>query len=118
MWDKERIVKLTTTAMQTGRHPSVWKPACGVVIRKPGKYNYTQLKAHRSISLFSCMGIVDEKEVAELLSDEAEIRGLLCNGQFPCRREWSAIDAAAIMVARSHAVWTGGPIAGVLVMDI
>jgi len=38
------------------------------------------LKAYRSISLLSCMGTVIEKEVAELLAQEAERRGLLSNG--------------------------------------
>jgi len=35
-WDKESIVRLTKAAIRTGGHPSVWKRASGVVIRKPG----------------------------------------------------------------------------------
>jgi len=66
-WDKERIVRLTKAAIPRRRHPSVWNRARGVVIRKPGKADYTQLKAYRSISLLSCMGKVVEKVVAELL---------------------------------------------------
>jgi hypothetical protein len=48
-WDKERIVRLTRAAIRTGRHPAVWKRAREVVIRKPGKDDYTQLKAYLSI---------------------------------------------------------------------
>jgi len=117
-WDKKRIVRLTKGAIQTGRHPSVWKRASGAVIRKPGKDDYTQLKAYRSISLLSCMGKVVEIVVAERLFDEAERRGLLSDGQFGTRRGQSAIDAVAIMVDRAHAAWNGGHIAGVLLMDI
>jgi len=117
-WDKERIVRLTKAAIGKGRHPSVWKRASGVVIRKPGKDDYTQLKAYHSISLLSCMGKVVEKVVAELLSDEAERRGLLSDRQFGSRRGRSAIDAAAIIVDRAHAAWKGGHVAGVLLMDI
>jgi hypothetical protein len=117
-WDKERIVRLTRAAIRTGRHPAVWKRASGVVIRKPGKDDYTKLKAYRSISLLSCMGKVVEKVVAELLSEEAERRGLLSDGQFGSRKGRSAIDAAAIMVDRAHAAWTNGHITGVLLMDI
>jgi len=91
-------VRLTRGAIRTGRHPAVWKRASGVVIRKPGKDNYTKLKAYRSISLLSCMGKVVEKVAAELLSVEAERRGLLSDGQFGTRNGRSAIDAAAIMV--------------------
>jgi hypothetical protein len=64
------------------------------------------------------MGKVVEKVVAELLSDEAERRGLLSDGQFGRRRGRSAIDAAAIIVDRDLAAWKGGHIAGVLLMDI
>jgi len=117
-WDKERIVRLTRAAIRMGRHPAVWKRASGVVIRKPGKDDYTKLKAYRSISLLSCMGKVVEKVAAELLSEEAERRGLLSDGQFGSRTGRSAIDAAAIMVDRDHAVWTNGHITGVLLMDI
>ena len=111
-------MRLTKAAILTGRHPSVWKRTSGVVIRKPCKDDYTQLKAYRSISLLSGTGKVVEKVVAELLSDEAERRGLLSKGQFGSRRGWSAINAAAIMVDRAHSAWKGGHIAGVLLMDI
>jgi len=60
-------VRLTKAVIRTGSHPAVWMRASGLVICKPGKDNYTQLKAHRSISLSSCMGKVVEKVVAELL---------------------------------------------------
>jgi len=117
-WDKERIVEVAKAAVQTGRHPAVWKLPSGVVIRKPGKDDYTKLKAYRSISLLSCMGKVIEKVVAELLAEQAERRGLLSNRQFGSRKRGSAIDMAAIMVDRVHAAWREGSLAGVLLMDI
>jgi len=57
-WDKERIVRLMTAAIRTGRDPAVWNRASGVVIRKLSKDDYTKLKAYRSILLLSCMGKV------------------------------------------------------------
>ena len=89
-----------------------------MVLRKSGKYDHTQLKAYRSIWLLSWMGKVVQNVVAELLSDEAERRGLLSDGTFGSRRGWSAIDPAASMVDTVHAAWNGGQIAGVVVMDI
>jgi len=56
------------------------------------------LKSYRTISLLSCMGKAVEKVVAELLSEEAEKRALLCDGQFGSREKRPAIDAAAMMV--------------------
>jgi len=86
MWVKERIARLTKAAIQSGRHPAVCKRASGVVIRKPSKGDDMQLKAYRSISLLRCMVKVVKKVVAELLSEEAESRGLLSDGQFGSRK--------------------------------
>jgi len=60
---------------------------------------------------------VVENVVTELLSEEDESRGLLSDGQLGSRKGRSAIDAAAIIVGRAHAVWTNGHITGVLLMD-
>jgi len=92
--------------------------ASGVVIPKPGKDDYTTLQAYHSISLLSCMGKVVKNVAAELLSEDAERRGLLSDGQSGSTTGRSAIDAAAIMVARAHAARTNGHITGVLLMDI
>jgi hypothetical protein len=116
--DNERIVRLTKAAIPTGRHPAVWKWASGVVISKPGKEDYTQLKAYRSIPLLSGMGKVVEQVVAELLLEEAERMGLLSDGQFGSRKGRAAINAAAIMVDKAHTAWKNGHITGVLLMDI
>jgi hypothetical protein len=89
-----------------------------VVIRKPGKDDYKKLKVYRTISLLSSMEKVVEKVVAELLSEVAERRGLLSDGQFSNRKGRSAIEAEAFMVDRAHAAWTDGNITGVLLMDI
>ena len=111
-------MRLTRAAIRRGRHPAVWNWASGVVIRKRGKGDYTKLKAYRSISLLSYMGKVVEKVAVELLSEAAEMRGLLSDGQFGSRKGWSTIDTVAIMVDRAHAAWTNGHIKGVVLMDI
>jgi len=118
MWDKERIVRLTSVAIRTGRHLAVLKRASRVVILKPGKHDYSLLEAYRFISLLSCMGKMVGKVVAELLSEVDERRGLLSNGQFGSRKGRSAIDAAAIVVDRAPAAWTNSHITGVLLIDI
>jgi hypothetical protein len=60
---------------------------------------------------------VDEKGVVELMTEEAERRGLLSDGQYGSRKSQSAIDAAVIMVDRAHAVWKNAYLTGVLLMD-
>jgi hypothetical protein len=101
-----------------GQHPALWKLVSGVVLRKPGKDDYTKLRAYHSISLLICMGKVIEKVVAELLAYEDERRRLLSDGQFGGRKRQSAIDAAAIIRDRAHAHCREGSVAGVLLTDI
>jgi hypothetical protein len=96
--EKERIVDLAKATIHTGRHQAVWKGASVVVIRKPGKDDYTKFKVYHMTSLLSCMGNVVEMIVAELLSEEAERKGLLSDEQFGNREGRSGIDTAAIMV--------------------
>jgi hypothetical protein len=117
-WHKERIARLTRAAIRTRRYPLVGNQASGAVISKPGKDDYTKLKAYRSISLVSCMGKVDENFVAELLSEEDDRIGLLCDGQFGNRNERSAIDAAAIILETAHAACTNGHVTCVVLMHI
>jgi len=117
-WDKEKIVRLMRTAICTGRHPPGWKWVSSVAICNPSKDDYTKLKAYRSRLLLSCMGIVVEKELAELLSEEAKRRWLLSNGQFGSRKGQSAIDASGIMVDRAHAARANGHITGVRLINI
>jgi hypothetical protein len=51
------------------------------------------------------MGKVVEKVVADLISDEAQRRALLSDGQFYRRKKRSGIHAAAIIVDLVHAAW-------------
>ena len=71
-WDTESIVRLTSAAICMGRHPAVWTQANVVVIRSPGKDDYTKLKAYNSRPLLSWMGEGVEKAAVELLSDGAD----------------------------------------------
>jgi hypothetical protein len=64
------------------------------------------------------MGKVVEKVVAEVLSDQAERRGLLSDRNFGRRSGRSAFDAAAIMVDRAHGACRDVHTAGMLLMDI
>jgi len=64
------------------------------------------------------MGKVVEKVVGELLSDKAERRAPLRDGQFVSKKERSAIDAAGIMLDIAHAASKADNIMAVLLMDI
>lgn len=59
-----------------------------------------------------------ENVIGELLSYEAERRGLLRDRYFGGRKGRSAIDAADIIVNRAHTALTNGNITGMLLISI
>jgi len=61
---------------------------------------------------------VVEKVATELLSEEANSRGLLSARQFERRQRLAAIESATIMVHRAHPTWTNGHIIARRLMDI
>jgi len=61
-WDPERITNLTRLCIQVGTHPEGWKTAKGIVIPKPGKPDYRQVRAHRVIALLDSLGKLVERQ--------------------------------------------------------
>ncbi|CAK1602629.1 unnamed protein product [Parnassius mnemosyne] len=57
----ELYLSLANKCLELGHFPTVWKKAVVVVLRKPGKEDYTHPKAYRPIGLLSVMGKILEK---------------------------------------------------------
>ena len=74
----------------------------GVLLQKPNKADYTQVKAYRVISLLNCLGKVVEKLVAGLITDHCERQGALHPGQMGARRHRCAPDAVACLIQKVH----------------
>ena len=117
-WDSDRLVELIHACIRTGIHPQAWKTAKGVVLKKPGKPDYSNVKAYRVICLLNCLGKVLEKVVATMISKTCEERQLLHNGQMGSRVRRSATDAVAILIQEVQETWNKGEIAATLLMDV
>jgi hypothetical protein len=105
-------------AFNIGHHPLAWRGAKGVVIPKPGKDDYSKAKSFRTISLLKVMGNIQERVVADFLSEHMERRGGFHPGQFGGRKSRGAPDAVARMVVHVQRLWKRGAMAGLLCMDI
>ena len=117
-WDKQRITRLIRACIRLGFHPGIWKTAKEVVIPKPGKPDYSKVRAYRVISLLDIFSKLLERTAAHLIADHLEHKQGLHEGQFGCRKRRSCIDAVAIMMNRTQQVWEQKKIAGVLFMDV
>ncbi|CAK1579866.1 unnamed protein product [Parnassius mnemosyne] len=56
-------LSLANKCLELGHFPIIWKEAVVVVLRKPGREDYTHPKAYRPLGLLSVMGKVLEKMV-------------------------------------------------------
>jgi hypothetical protein len=73
------ITNIFTASVNLGYHPKQWRSAKIVVLRKPGKSDYTNPRSYRPISLLNTLGKLLEAVMARRLSHLAEKYGLLPN---------------------------------------
>ena len=74
---KKRTTLLFQACLQAGYHPQPFRTANTVVLRKPGKPDYSQAKAYRPIALLDTLGKALEKAVAVRITGIAESFKLL-----------------------------------------
>ena len=58
--------------IRVGHHPKLWKMAMGVVIPKPGKPDYSKVRAYRVMSLLDVVSKLVERTAAHLIADHLE----------------------------------------------
>jgi len=71
--------------LKHGHYPARWKHFSTIVLRKPGKPDYTIPKAYRPIALEETLGKVCEAVITRRLSNLAEMHALLPANQFGAR---------------------------------
>ena len=117
-WDPSRITQLVRACIRLGHHPRVWKKAKGIVIPKPGKPDYSRIRAYRVISLLDVIAKLVERTAAHLIADHLERSKGLHEGQFGCRKRRSCVDAVATLMNRTQQEWDNKRVAGALFMDV
>ena len=68
-----------------------------MILKKPGKTDYSAPKSYRVIALLNCLGKVSERILAQRLAYLAETTNLLHPTQIGGRLKKSAIDAALLL---------------------
>lgn len=99
-------------------YPSSWKVSDTIVLRKPGKTDYTTAKAHRPIALLNCMSKILSRCVADLLVYHAETKSLLADYQFGGRAGRTTTDSIHLVTKTVKDAWRRGKVASVLFLDI
>ena len=115
-----QLTRLFQACIDLGYHPREFKTANTIVLRKPGKDDYSEPKSYRPIALLSTMGKALEAVIAKRLSDCAEEYDLLPPEQMGARRGRSTETALETIVNAVYTVWDCGKknVASLLSLDI
>ena len=70
-WEWEAAV-CSRACIRLGHHPKLWKMAEGVVVLKPGKPDYSKVRAYWVISLLDVMSKLVERTATHLIADHLD----------------------------------------------
>lgn len=101
----ELITGIFTASVKLGHHPRQWREAKIVVLRKPGKSDYSIPGAYRPISLLNTLGKLLEAVMARRLSYLAEKHDLLPATQFGGRPGRTTEQALLVLSNAIDQAW-------------
>ena len=102
---ENHIQALMQASLNLAHFPKPFKHTSTVVIRKPGKPDYTKAKAYRPIALESALGKVMESIMAETISYLTETFYLLPAQHYGGRPGRSAEDAMTVLTENIYKAW-------------
>jgi hypothetical protein len=101
----KRLTSLTEEAIRRGYHPTDLKAVKEVVIRKPGKPDYSKPKVYNMISLINCISKTVEKVVTVRVTRRLEETSKLHRRQMGFRGKRSTIDTLTEITHRTEEAW-------------
>ena len=87
------FLDLANDIVQMGIWPDAFKQSTTVIIPKPNKKDYTNIKSYRPIALLECPGKLISKLIANQLQSDMVIFNIVHLLQFGGRRHHSTLDA-------------------------
>ena len=115
---KSFIVSIFTACVELGHHPRQWRNAKIVVLRKPGKPDYSVPGAYRPISLLNTLGKLLEAVMARRLSYLAEEHSLLPNSQFGGRPGRTTEQALLVLSSAIDQAWYKHKVVTLIAFDL
>lgn len=120
LWEhlKGDIARIFNASLSLGYHPKHWRSAKIVVLRKPGKPDYSVPGAYRPISLLNTLGKLLEAVVARRLSYLAEKYGLLPDTQFGGRPGRTTEQALLVLSNAIDRAWYKHRVVTLVLFDL
>lgn len=119
-WIRQHLTRIFNQSLSLGYCPQHFRSSTTVVIRKPGKDNYTVPKSYRPIALLNTLGKIMDAIIATRLSYIAETYQLLPATHMGGRKLRSTEHALHYIIDRIYDAWnTGdGMVASLLLLDV
>lgn len=112
------ITRIFATSLDLRYHPKRWRRAMIVVLRKPGKPDYSVPGAYRPISLLNTLGKLLEAVMARRLSYLAETHNLLPDTQFGGRPGRTTEQALLILSNAIDRAWYKHNVVTLIAFDL
>jgi ribonuclease HI len=114
------LARLFNACYKQGIHPTAFKGATTVMLRKHRREDYSDPTAYRPIALLNTLGKTLEAIVAERLRSAAETHALLPNTQMGARRMRSTDTALQLITNKIHTIWGANRnnVASLLSLDV
>jgi hypothetical protein len=104
------LLPIYNVLLNLGHGPAKWKLSSTIVLRKPGKPDYSLAKVYRPIVLLETMSKVLSSCVADSMQYHTEKQKLLPNTHFGGRPGRTAIDAPQLMTTFIKDSWRRGEV--------
>lgn len=113
------LTQLFNDCLRLGYCPEHFRKSNTVILRKPGKADYTDPKSYRPIALLSTLGKALEAAIAKRMSYLVERYGLLPKTHMGGRRGRSCEHAIHLILEKVYAAWRSGQmVATLLTLDV
>jgi hypothetical protein len=114
----KHLQSLAQATIDVGYFPKQLRHSTTIVLRKPGKPDYTKSKAYRPIALENTIGKILESVIAKILSYLVENNSLLPRGHYGARPGRSTEDAMMHLSESIHAAWKEQEVFTALYLDV
>ncbi|KAG8684497.1 hypothetical protein FRC09_015351, partial [Ceratobasidium sp. 395] len=113
-----RLLVIFRISLKKGLYPTTWRHSRTIVLRKPGKPDYSVAKAYRPIALLNVVGKILSSCVAKRLNSLASRHNWIPPHHFGGKAGHTTTDALHLLVKKIKDAWARKQVASALFLDV